>query len=62
MTLLLGRFGFAIAAVGLSVAALSPSPAEAGVMHHSLNLAAASGGSDVVRVRCDRRSKSLELQ
>ena len=59
MTLLLGRFGFAIAAVGLSIAALSPSPAEAGVMHHSLNLAAASGDSDVVRVRCDRRLSNL---
>ena len=59
MTLLLGRFGFAIAAVGLSIAALSPSPAEAGVMHHSLNLAAASGDSDVERVRCDRRLSNL---
>jgi hypothetical protein len=43
----------------LSIAALSPSPVAAGVMHHSLGLAAASEGSDVVRVRCDRRLSNL---
>ena len=60
MTLLLGKFALVIAAAGgLSIAALSPSPVEAGVMHHSLGLAAASGGSDVVRVRCDRRLSNL---
>ena len=56
MTLSLGKFALVIAtAGGLSVAALWPSPVEAGVMHPSLGLAAASGGSDIVRVRCDRR-------
>ncbi len=60
MTLLLGKFALVIAAAGgLSIAALSPSPVEAGVMHPSLGLAAASGGSDVVRVRCDRRLSNL---
>ena len=60
MTLLLGKFALVIAAAGgLSIAALSPSPVEAGVMHPSLGLAAASGDSDVVRVRCDRRLSNL---
>ncbi len=59
MTLLLGKFALVIAAAaGLSIA-LSLSPVEAGVMHPSLGLAAASGGSDVVRVRCDRRLSNL---
>jgi hypothetical protein len=56
---LLGRFGFAIAAVGLSIAALSPSPAEASAIRHSLSLAAAAEESDAVRVRCDRRLSNL---
>ena len=60
MTLLLGKFALVVAAAGgLSIAALLPSPVEAGVIHPSLGLAATSGGSDVVRVRCDRRLSNL---
>ena len=47
------------AAGGLSLAALSPAPVEAGVILQSLGLAAATVDSDVVRVRCDRRWSNL---
>jgi hypothetical protein len=57
---MLGKLALVIAAAGgLSLAALSPAPVEAGVVHRSLGLAAATGDSDVVRVRCDRRLSNL---
>jgi hypothetical protein len=60
MTSVLGKLALVIAAAGgLSLAALSPTPVEAGVIHQSLALAAATGDSDVVRVRCDRRLSNL---
>ena len=58
MASLVGRLALVCAtAGGLSLAALSPAPVEAGMIHH-LGVAAA-GDSDVVRVRCDRRFSNL---
>jgi hypothetical protein len=60
MTSLFGKLAIVIAAAGgLSIAALSPTPAEAGAIRHSLGFAVAAGDSDVVRVRCDRRLSNL---
>jgi hypothetical protein len=60
MTSMLGKLALVIAAAGgLSLAVLSPAPVEAGVIHRSLGLAVASGDSDVVQVRCDRRLSNL---
>jgi hypothetical protein len=60
MTSLPGKLALAIiAAGGLSLAALSPAPVEAGVIHWSQGLAATTMDSDAVRVRCDRRASNL---
>jgi hypothetical protein len=61
MTSMIGKLVFVIAATGgLSLAAVSPQPVEAGVIHPSLRLAAESMDSDVVmQVRCDRRWSNL---
>jgi hypothetical protein len=60
MTSMLGKLALVIAAAGgLSLAVLSPAPVEAGVIHRSLGLAVATGDSDVVQVRCDRRLSNL---
>jgi hypothetical protein len=57
---MLGKLAFAIAAAGgLSLAALSPAPVEAGAIHLSLGPAAAIGDSDVVQVRVPRCVRSL---
>ena len=55
-----GKHAFVVAAAaGLSLAALSSAPAEAGAIHWSQGLAAATGESDAVRVRCDRKLSNL---
>ena len=60
MTSMLGKFTFVIAAVGgLNLMAFSPAPVEAGVIHPSPGLAAASGDSNVMRVRCVRSLSNL---
>ena len=57
---MLGKLAFVIAAGGgLSLAALSPAPVEAGAIHLSLGPAAATGDSDVVQVRVRRCVRSL---
>jgi hypothetical protein len=56
----IGKLAIVIAAAGgLGLAALSPAPADAGVIHPSLGRAAAAGDSDVVRVRCERKLSNL---
>jgi hypothetical protein len=60
MTSKLGKLAFVVAAAGgLSLAALSPAPVEAGAIHWSQGLAAATGDSDALRVRCVRRASNL---
>ena len=60
MTSMLGKLAFVVAAAGgLSLAALSPAPVEAGAIHWSQGLAAATGDSDALRVRCVRRASNL---
>jgi hypothetical protein len=62
MTSKLGKLAFVVvvaAAGGLSLAALSPAPVEAGAIHWSQGLAAATGDSDALRVRCVRRASNL---
>lgn len=60
MTSRVGKLTLVIAAAGgLSIAALSPSSVEAGVIHGRLALAALAGDSDIVRVVCDRRLSNL---
>jgi hypothetical protein len=60
MTSMFAKLAFVVAAAaGLSLAALSPAPAEAGAIHWSQGLAAAAGDSGAVRVRCDRRASNL---
>jgi hypothetical protein len=58
MTAMPGKLAFVIAAAaGLGLAALSPAPVEAGVIHPGL--AAATRDSNVVQARCDRRWSNL---
>ena len=52
------KLAFGVAA-GLSLAALSPAPVEAGAIQWSQGLAATSVDSDAMRVRCDRRASNL---
>ena len=53
-----GKLALVIAAAGgLSLAALSPAPAR--VIDPGLGLAAATGDSDVVRIRCARNLSNL---
>jgi len=60
MTSKLGKLAFVVAAAGgLSLAALSPAPVEAGAIHWSQGLAAATGDSEALRVRCVRRASNL---
>ena len=60
MTSLPEKFALVIAtAAGLSLAALSTAPVEANVIRQSLDFAVATGDSDVVSVRCDRRASNL---
>ena len=60
MTPILGKLTLVIAALGgISLAVLSPAAVEAGVIHPSPGLAAVPGGSDVVRVRCERSLSNL---
>jgi hypothetical protein len=60
MILLLGKLAFVVAAAGgLSLAALSPAPVEAGAIHWSQGLAAAPGDLDALRVRCVRSASNL---
>jgi hypothetical protein len=60
MTRLSGKLAFVVvAAGGLSLAALSPTPVEAGAIHWSQGLAAAPGDSDALRVRCVRSASNL---
>jgi hypothetical protein len=60
MTSMPGKLAFVIAAAGtLSLAALTPAAVEAGVIHPNPTLAAETGSSDVVGVRCDRRLSNL---
>ena len=60
MTSTLGKLALVIAATGgLSLAALSSAPVEAGAIHWSPGLAVATVDSDAVRVRCDRRASNL---
>jgi hypothetical protein len=60
MTLMFGKLAFVVAAAaGLGLAALSPTPVEAGAIRWSQGLAAATGDSDALRVRCDRRASNL---
>jgi hypothetical protein len=55
-----GKLALVIAAAGgLSLVALSPAPVEARVIHPGLGLAAATGDSDVVRIRCVRSLSNL---
>ena len=59
MTYFVGKFALVIATTGvLSIAALVPPSAEAGVINQTLRFTPA-GDSDVVRVRCDRRLSNL---
>jgi hypothetical protein len=60
MASLLGKLAFVVAAAGgLSLAALSPAPVEAGAIHWSQGLAAAPGDLDALRVRCVRSASNL---
>ena len=60
MTSLLGKLTFVVAAAGgLSLAALSPAPVEAGAIHWSQGLAAEPGDLDALRVRCVRSASNL---
>ena len=60
MTSLLGKLAFVVAAAGgLSLAALSTAPVEAGAIHWSQGLAAAPGDSNALRVRCIRSVSNL---
>jgi hypothetical protein len=55
-----GKLALVIAAAGgLGLAALSPTSVEARVIRPSLGLAAATGDSDVVRIRCVRSISNL---
>ena len=59
MTYFVGRFALVVATAGvLSIAALLPPTAEAGVVHQKLGFTTAKD-SDVVRIRCDRRLSNL---
>ena len=60
MTSMFGKLAIvAAAAAGLSLAALSPAPVEAGAIQWSQGLAAATGDADALNVRCIRRASNL---
>jgi hypothetical protein len=60
MTSMAGKLSLVIAAAGgLGLMALSPTPLEAGVIHQNLTLAAPTGNTDVMRVRCERSLSNL---
>ena len=62
MTRLSGKLAFVVAAGGLSLAALSPTPVEAGAIHWSQGLAAAPGDRTLCAFDVFAARRILELQ